>query len=145
VVIGSFLARFSFDRQVTDLNEAINAKQAVVASYEDFEAEARSVQSRLNMIGDLEEDQLNARGVLDHISSFTPVDVVYSSMDISKSEISVVGIAYSEAGFRTLLNEIRGDTKIESVDIERVASKGDKGAGIEFAITIFIKEEGNTK
>lgn len=141
VVIGSFLARFSFDKQVTDLNEAISAKQAVVASYGDFENEARSVQSRLNMIADLEKRQLRIQDTIEHISSFTPMDVIFSNIQISNSEIMITGAAYSEAGFRTLLNEIRNDLRIENVDIERVASKGDEGLGIEFDLKLSLKSE----
>ena len=138
VVIGSFLARFSLDRQVTDLNEAIAQKQAIIDSFGTLEADARSIQARLVVIGDVSEDQLKVAEFLDKTSSFTPVDVVYTVLGFSQDEVTLSGVAFSEAGFRTLLLELGEDESFEKVAVERVTSEGDQGGGIEFDIKLTL-------
>lgn len=143
VVIGSFLARFSLDRQVTDLNEALARKQAVIASYGDLESEIRSIQRRLDLIGSLSKDQLQLQGFLDRAVAFTPVDVVYSTFSLSREGISLKGTAFSEAGFRTLVAELRENTDFNRVDLRQVSSAGDEGVGIDFDIDVGIAAPAN--
>src|SRR3989338_1332237 len=82
VVIGSFLTRFSLDRQVTDLNESIAQKQAIIASYGDLESKLRLLQAQLKLVEELDGQTLGTGNFMQTISSFTPLDVVYSDAEI---------------------------------------------------------------
>jgi len=145
VVIGSFLARFSLDRQVTDLNEAIAQKQAVIASYGDLEPEVRSIQKRLEVSEELIEQQLQTEEFLANTATFTPVDVAYNIMKFSKDEVVLSGVAFSEAGFRTLMVEVKSNESFSNVNLTRVSSEGDEGVGINFEIKMDLLQPTTTQ
>jgi len=138
VVIGSFLARFSLDRQVTDLNEAIAQEQSIVASYGDLEQEARAIQERLALVASLVDRQPNVENLLREVSVLTPVDVVYSFVGLSAEKAVLRGIAFSEGGFRTLLAVMQESRRFDQVRLNRVSSDGDRGAGIEFEVEMLV-------
>lgn len=140
VVIGSFLARFSLDRQVTDLNEAIAQKQAVLNSYGDLEKQARSIQSRLTLIADLTGRQLKVASLIQEIQRFTPVNTVYTRMVLGQQKIDLNGVAFSEAGFRTLVNELNGNDRFEEVSLKQLSSSGKADLGIKFEIEVRRKD-----
>ena len=50
VVILAFLSRFKLDRDLSDLNETIAEKQAVLAAYSTLEADYRELAGRLDLI-----------------------------------------------------------------------------------------------
>jgi Tfp pilus assembly protein PilN len=139
VVIGSFLTRFSLDRQVTDLNEAIAQRQAVIESYGEVEEEFRSWQERLTKAKELLGQQLEVETQLEKVSSFTPVDVFYSNLSLSEEKVEVEGMAFSEAGFSTFLQAIKQDEAFSKIDVERISTEGMEGAGIDFKITALLK------
>ena len=141
VVIGSFLARFSLDRQVTDLNEAIAQKLAILASYGELETEVRSIQSRLTLVHDLGDKTLGVEKQLETISGFTPVDVAYASLELSDVEVKLAGTAFSDAGFQTLLSTLRQQQDFTKIEVERAVSSGGEGSGTEFVITASYAEE----
>lgn len=142
VVIGSFLTRFSLDRQVTDLNEAMAQKLAILASYGDLETEVRSIQNRLKLVKDLSDQSLGVGQVMQTIVALTPVDVAYTRLELSNEEVVLSGRAVSDAGFQTLLSTVRQEEGFTKIEVERASSEG--GAGIEFAITA-TRPGGETK
>lgn len=141
VVIGSFLSRFSLDRQLTDFNESIAQKQAIIASYGSLEDDIRSTQKRLVLIGKLNREQLGVSKFVDQAVAFTPVDVTYTQLGFSKDTVDLSGVAFSEAGFTTLLAELRIREEFERVNLKRVASQGESGGGIEFEIELKLASE----
>src|SRR3989344_7706937 len=122
VVIGSFLARFSLDRQVTDLNESIAQNQAIIASYGDLEQQLRQLQAQLKVVEELEGQTLNAGNFFSLVTQFTPVDVVYDNVEIKSDTIDLAGNAYSEAGFRTLLTRLRVLPQIKRISVPNMSS-----------------------
>lgn len=136
VVIGSFLTRFSLDRQVTDLNEAIAQKQAIIASYGDLEQRVRQLQAQLKVVGDLDEQLLNTEPIMNSIAGFTPLDVIYSDVNIQPDLVKLTGTAFSEAGFRTLLTRLRLQPEVRRIAVENMSS-GSLGSGIEFTVTTY--------
>lgn len=145
VVIGSFLGRFSLDRQVTDLDEAIAQKQAVLASYGDLEKNVRSAQHRLELIDQLDQTSLGVKTFADRIATFTPVDVKYDSVEFSEVTMTLKGTAFSEAGFRTLLATLREAQVFEQVQVRQASSAGSQGSGIDFEIGLVLKKVDEAK
>ena len=57
IVLLAFIYRFSLDRQITDLNEEIEQKSAIVIANQAFEKSFRNLQSRVDQIAGLFTDQ----------------------------------------------------------------------------------------
>lgn len=136
VVISSFLARFSLDRQMTDLNEAITTKKNVLASYVTIETEVRALQTRLNLVKELTGEQLGMADLMTTTAKVTPIDVVYTSLVYTPEGVTFQGIAFSEAGLQTLLSTMRADKAFSEVMVKRITSTGSQGNGIDFEIEV---------
>lgn len=133
VVILAFLSRFKLDRDLNDLNEEVIYKQAVVESYAATEDEMRALQDRLDVIDQADSDTLGASEALVKLMANTPLDVRYERVDLSRTSMTLIGMAGSERGFAALLNSIRqsGDwTQISLGDIEFSQRQG----GVIFTI-----------
>lgn len=136
VVISSFLARFSLDRQMTDLNEAIATKKNVLASYVTIETQVRALQTRLNLVKELTGEQLGIVPLMKTTAQVTPLDVVYTSLVYTPEGVTFQGIAFSEAGLQTLLSTMRAEKAFSGVKVKRITSAGSQGNGIDFEIEV---------
>ncbi len=145
VVIGSFLTRFSLDRQMTDLNEAIAQKQAILASYGNLENEVRSVQNRLNLVAEISKNQISSQKILAQISSFTPVDVTYKSITFAADTIKLSGMAFSEAGLQTLMGKLKSDKNFSKVEVKHLASASEAVESVGFDLEITLAGAKTTK
>ncbi len=145
VVIGSFLTRFSLDRQMTDLNEAIAQKQAILASYGNLENEVRSIQNRLNLVAEVTKNQLSSQKTLTQISSFTPLDVTYKSIIFATDKIKLSGMAFSEAGLQTLMAKLKSDKNFSKVEVKNLASETEVIESVGFNVEITLAGAKTTK
>ncbi|MBI2009692.1 MAG: PilN domain-containing protein [Candidatus Chisholmbacteria bacterium] len=134
VVISSFLARFSLDRQMTDLNEAMAAKQNVLASYATIESRVRVLQARLDLVKELTSEQLGMATLMTTTARLTPIDLVYTSLTYTPEAVTFQGIAFSEAGLQTLLSTMRAEKGFSKVTVKRISSAGSQGNGLDFEI-----------
>jgi len=144
IVISAFLYRFGLDRKLTDLNEKIKQKQAIVSSYGDLEAKFKQVQSQLEKIKITDEASVKIDEVLDNISQITPTDAAYDSIMINQKEISLQGKVLSEAGLATLLTQAQTSQKFNDVRIENVSSGTDNSQAIIFRMSLGFKQKWQT-
>src|SRR3990167_1463025 len=66
IVLFAFILRFSLDRQITDLNEEIEQKAAIVAANKGFESSFRNLQSRTQQINTLFTGQNQISTLITH-------------------------------------------------------------------------------
>lgn len=135
IVILAFLSRFKLDRDLTNLYEEIEQKQAIVESASDLEADFRFLQKRLTTIQKLEKEQLKAAKVLEELAGLTPVDVSLAGLSSSKEEISFSATALSEAGLATFLNNLKNSKRFEDLNLSQVSTETTKGLGIQFSLS----------
>jgi len=144
IVISAFLYRFGLDRKLTDLNEKIKQKQAVVSSYGDLEAKFNRAQGQLQKIKATEEAPVKIDEVLDHISQITPADAAYDSITINQKEVSLQGKVLSEAGLATLLTQAQASKEFGNVSLENVSSGTEKEQAIIFRMSLGFKQKWET-
>jgi len=142
VVILAFLARFKLDRDLTNLNEALAQKKAILDSYGQLEADYRAVAERLNKIGQLDQQSLQVVGFLAELSAMTPLDVSFSLISIASDQVELQGTALSEQGLATFFNQIKKDDQLTNIAVGQVSSSGEKGPGIDFRLTAKRSEDG---
>ena len=144
IVISAFLYRFGLDRKLTDLNEKIKQKQAVVSSYGDLEAKFKQVQRQLQKIKATDEASVKIDEVLDHIGQITPTDAAYKSIMINQKEVSLQGKVLSEAGLATLLTQAQASKEFSDVRLENVSSGIDNSQAIVFRMSLGFKQKWET-
>lgn len=141
IVIGAFLSRFGLDRKLTDLNEKIKQKQALVSSYGDLEANFIRVQQQLNKIKTTDETAVKINEVLENIGRITPIDAAYDSIMINQEEVSLQGKVLSEMGLATLLTQAQASKAFGDVSLENVSSGTEKEQTIIFRMSLKHKQK----
>jgi Tfp pilus assembly protein PilN len=132
VVILSFVTRFTLDRQVTDLNNAINQKQTVISSFGDLEKNVRIIQAKIENYLQIEQ-QTNIAEVFPALSEITPPTVQLDQLIIKAGNISFTGTAKTQEGLNTLITNIQLSPAFADVEINKIESSKDQ-AGLEFTI-----------
>src|SRR5690606_4816272 len=102
-VIISFATRFTLDRQVTDLNQAINQKESVIRSFGDLEDRVREVQAKIDQYQQLEQ-QKNLVDVFPSLSSITPSDVQLTELIVRPTSVTLGGTTLSQSSLNLLIN-----------------------------------------
>lgn len=133
VVLLAFISRFSLDRKLTDLNDEISQKQAIIEANADFEQEFRTVQSQVRSIQKLMNAPTPMVGALDTLQAILPVDVYLESLEITTDKLTANAIAGSSPGFSTLLANLQSTKLFKNVDIGDI--KRSPTAGIQFQFT----------
>ena len=127
VVLLAFLSRFTLDRKLTDLNEAIDQKRAIIEANAPFEKEVRTIQSQLAEISTLIADQIKPVNLLLLTKTLLPADVYFESLTITKNSLTAETVAGTTDGFAIFINNlqtIRQFAMIDISDIKRVPLKG---------------------
>lgn len=120
IVIMAFIARFTLDRQLTDLHDSINQKKAIIDSAATLEADFRNLQKRLVQIETIEKSQVAYDNLLMDLARNIPVDVAVSNLTLDPGTFKFSGQALSEAGLATLTYQLRNSPKYSNIDITDV-------------------------
>jgi len=141
IVISAFLFRFGLDRKLTDLNEEVRQKTAVIDSYGDLEKKFRKLQLQIATVKKSQEESLNPDLVLTNLSQITPLDTIYTVVDIDEEEISLQGQTLSEVGLATILAKAQTNEMFSGVSLENVSSATDKIQAIDFRMVLSLDEK----
>ena len=138
IVLLAFFSRFKLDRDLTDLHRASAQKEAIILTSADFETEARSLQDRLKIIGDLLKQRQSPGNLLTALSNLTPADVILSELIFDQKNLSLTATAATNDGFNIFLNNLSASSLITNVNLDAI-DKNSKGPGIEFHLSAGLK------
>lgn len=138
IVLLAFVSRFKLDRDLTDLHESINQKQAIILAASDFENEVRTLQERLKIIERLDKQRVVPQGLLTSFGQLTPQDVILTDFSLDTTKLSLTAIALSNDGFTTFLNNLSTSSSFGDISLDDVGKARD-GVGIEFKISMKLK------
>src|SRR5512136_468357 len=99
VVLLAFISRFSLDRKLTDLNEELSQKQAIIDANQDFEITFRELQDKITKIQTLIRTPAKGLEALTAVQSVLPSDVRLDSLAITDQKVEGDVIAGSTIGF----------------------------------------------
>lgn len=139
IVLLAFLSRFKLDRDLSDLTDKIQAKQAQIDAYSEFESQFRSLQKRLVTIQKIQESQTQGDEIVLAIAQALPVDVSLEDLEFSEKGINLSGVALSDSGLRTFVANLSVSEKFTKISINNIIKKA--GEGIVFSITFEVKKE----
>lgn len=134
VVILSFVTRFSLDRQVTDLNDAISQKKTIIQSYGDLEESVRQIQSVLEQY-DLLEQQTNLVEIFPELTNILPRDTELTELVLRPDQISFSGRTVKQSSLNIIINNIQLSDRFTNVSVDKIESNTtDKSGGFNFVI-----------
>lgn len=133
IVIISFAARFTLDRQITNLNTDIVSRQGSIGNYGELENDFRLAQSKIENVKQIEQD-VNIVDVFEKLSEVTPQDVTLSQLVITPSGLSATGRTLSQTSFNLLINNLQLSPQFRNVSVSKVESEDEGSAGLLFTI-----------
>lgn len=138
IVLLAFLSRFKLDRDLTDLHQSINQKQAIILGARDLELEVRSLQDHLAIIKKLGEKRGLPSKLLSTFEGLTPSDVTLTGFSLDASKITLTAVTLSNESFTTFLNNLSASAHFSDISLDSVG-KAKSGEGIEFKISMTLK------
>lgn len=144
VVIISFATRFTLDRQVTDLNDALNQKKLVIESYGQLDETFRAIQTQLTDSKQIDQ-QINIADAFPKLISIVPRDVQLDELTVSTDTVFLVGTAPSQNTLNLLLNNLQVSKDFFSVTVDKIESRSDKVPGYTFAVRASTQQEAQAK
>lgn len=122
VVIMSFMARFSLDRQLTDLNDSIHQKQVVVQSYGNLEQSVRAAQEKMQQLDQI--DQIDTIvDVFPQLSTLTPPSINLTEMTIKPGQLFLSGISPDRQAFNILINNLQLSPNFVNLNVISIENK----------------------
>lgn len=135
IVILAFLSRFKLDRDLTNLNEDIKGKLAVVESFQDLEEKTRALQVQLQGIKQFKKEGLETDRLLGFIDQNMPLNMFLEDLTLNKeSGLQLEGVALSEVDLATFLNRLEESQLFERISLESISHGGEEGPEIEFGL-----------
>lgn len=138
IVLSCFLARFKLDRQLEDLSESIEKKQAVVQSFKQQEKKIRLLQTQLQEIEKVGGGRRDPQQLFRNLVDLLPPSVFLESLTLKQSKMSLTATAYSSQDLATFLNRIILSEAFQEPALGEVAV--DKGR-IKFSLSTYLTSQ----
>ena len=133
VVIMSFIARFTLDRQVTDLNGSIEKKRQIILAYNNLEEDFRTIQEKITQYQQAEQET-NMVDTFAHLSSVIPDGISLTELAIKPTTVTISGRTYSQNSFNILVNNLQLSPNFLNINVGEIQSSEDEKGSIEFSI-----------
>lgn len=133
VVIMSFIARFTLDRQVTDLNSSIEKKKQIILSYGDLEDRFRTVQEKIIQYKQTEQET-NIVDTFEHLSAVVPEGIVTENLAIRPTSVALNGSTFSQTAFNKLINNLQLSPHFTNINVGEIEANSDDQNGITFSV-----------
>lgn len=140
IVLLAFFSRFKLDRELTDLQDSVEQKYAIVTSLTEFESEVRLLQERIDQIRELKENHNLIRLSLESIKSILPPGNTLLKLNIGEENITATGVSQNEQSLAFLINQVNSSDLFSSVEFGRINKRKDSGE-IDFSVTLKLNNQ----
>ncbi len=134
MVILSFVARFSLDRQLTNLNDSIHQKQVTIESYGELEAKVRLIQAKSDQYQQIEQ-QVNIADIFPALTKITPRNILLDELTIKPTKVSMTGKSLSQQSLNILINNFQISPQFSNITIGSIGAGNNQEPGFSFLIT----------
>lgn len=142
IVFLVFFSRFIFDRELANINDKIEQKQAIIASAQEFEDRFRAIQDHISYVETLDTDRRIYLDILDTLERITPVQVSYNSVSFSEESLTLQGFANNNESFAQLLAQLKIIDTFTAISLDSLSENEENEDMLDFSLTIsFAKIE----
>lgn len=142
IVLLAFISRFSLDRKLTDLNDEVSQKQAIIDANIDFETEFRTLQDKLTKVQTLLSNPSTTTTALNTIQAILPTDVHLEELNITTERVVGNVVANTTAGFSQMVANLQAASIFSQVEIGDVKRSPTTGIQFTFTGTIALPKKG---
>ncbi|OGM05609.1 hypothetical protein A2125_01535 [Candidatus Woesebacteria bacterium GWB1_43_5] len=138
VVMAAFASRFYLDARMTDLNDAVKQKTAVLGSFSDFEKRFRNSQEKIKIASELFSVQQKTTASLNDIASLAPGEIILSSYVALGNEVNIKAASSTEIAISQLTANLKASGKFDKIELTQLSSD-EAGDEITFSLNIGLK------
>lgn len=139
IVILAFLSRFYLDQKITDLNELIEQKKAIVASASVLEEEIKTANNNFLNVEAIIEKQKNYSGFLKKLNKLIPEGIKFKTFSLENKKITISAESNTSSALNVFLFWLKKSPLIEKISLEGVSIKGN--GNINFNLIIFLSDD----
>lgn len=136
VVLLAFISRFSLDRKLTDLNEEIAQKQAIIEANIGLEQSIRLLQTKLASVRTLIVSGSGPVTTLEDLSQSLPPDVYLSALEISQASAKMTVYAGTTTGISTLLAGLQANPRFSDIELGDITKDQTQGSQFDLSLKI---------
>jgi Tfp pilus assembly protein PilN len=123
VALGTFLYRFSLDRQIIDLHDQIKSESLIITSFKNFEDTARNLQARLTLIKQYDSLSTVTPTIFSDIIAMGKDQITFHSILVATDSIKIEAQASSADILNGFVTKVRSYPAVASVTIDKVQNK----------------------
>jgi Tfp pilus assembly protein PilN len=142
IVLLAFISRFSLDRKLTDLNDEVSQKQAIIDANIDFETQFRTLQDKITKIQTLLSAKPTVQNALNTVGAMLPTDVHLDELNITNEEVVGSVIANTTDGFSQMVANLQATNIFSRVEIGDIKRSPTSGIQFIFTGTIALPKKG---
>lgn len=136
VVIGAFLSRFWFDRQLSDLRQVRMQRTASVLALDDVRVKWERLTFLAEEINKANGINFDAAERLNKIQSLTPAGVAFESIDIASQSASLRGYVTGSDVFSRLFSKLKAEKSYDGVGVRKLEQSAIRPPGFDFEMEI---------
>lgn len=134
VVIIAFVSRFWLDKTLTDLSQQNTSKKVQIEAASAFEKDFKSVQNRLDIIKQLENDKIGTSQVVSAITQALPNDVILTSLLIANNKITIQAESLTENGIAAVISYLQNSKQFTNTTLSDIALENKGQQFIKFTV-----------
>lgn len=138
IALFTFAYRFTLDRQLVDLHDAIKQKLAIVKLLKPNEDTYRSLQDRIAFAAQYQKSGTQATKDFLDMLSLAPTDVVYKNILFTNNGIHIEATTGSVRSLSKFIDSIRNHPSVASVSLDQLENKPSTGV-LNVGISIGLK------
>lgn len=142
IVLLAFISRFSLDRKLTDLNDEVSQKQAIIDANLAFETQFRGIQAKIATIQTLLTTAPVATNALNAIETMLPADVHLEGLTTTNEQVTGNVVANTTAGFSQMIANLQTASIFSQVEIGDIKRSPTTGIQFTFTGTIALPKKG---
>lgn len=140
VALSAFLYRFSLDRELVDLHDEVEQKQAIIKLLKNNEEKYRNLQDRLSVAGRLSTNTEQATKTFTDVVALSPADFAIGNLNLSQQTLKIDATTQSVKTLVSFIDSLRNYPTIQSVSLDRIENKT-TSATIVVSITARLKQQ----
>lgn len=123
IALGTFLYRFSLDRQIIDLHDQINADILIIKSFKKVEDQSRNLQARLALTKQYDEQSNKIPNLFNAILDMGRGLVTFQTLAVTTEGIRLVVQSPSPEALKTFINNLKNNSEVTGISVDKVENK----------------------
>lgn len=138
VVMAGFLSRFWLDARLSDLDDSIIQKQAIIEASLGFEKEFKLTQKRIEIFTSFANPEHKMSGLLETITSFLPGEILLEDVKLGMGRIEVEGVSFSEQGIAQYMSNLESTGLFEEINLDELRTNEENNTLFDFVLEILL-------